>query len=555
MRMIRYKKNNKLKSHILGNEGFTLTELIVTFALLAIFMTAVVACLPRITKIYMNLQTINHQKTICNTVSNQIRDELQSALGVESAENVLGAKDALGYISLIDESGKPVSIPTLGAVSPGGSPLPDIDLTGDTIEFVYRNGIIAQMDTKGFDGYTLRKKKLLVNYSGANAISAGALMTRYYEMTGDDNHKLSQIDYISGENEYHVSSEAGFVADGPVSVTNAIEYPYAKPFYEGYDLKTTFTIKKDAFYAVGNGTEQSPARTYVNYINYTLSLYKESKLCYSQDYVVNIQNAVPYKGTQVVVIPQPSEPPAWKPESGPKNYDTYIVADSVRESDPHWDNGGNYVMYVHLPASDEADDDYDMWQISLPARLQVSWIAIGAPQELVRGDLFRVATEGSTMWIQMKHYGYIDEYTIQIQFGVSGGYLTPEELAQLNQSGSDNINFYKTYDYLSSAQISNERNYRNGSEWVVSYHMQEPTNYKRLRERVTIVYSSEVQEVKTDYPQQCRVEIDPNDRRIVYVYGAFIEAGASSDNCIRAKFVDDKTLDSMTPPIIQYGKE
>ena len=82
MRKLEWKKKNRQRFHITDRQGYTLVELIVTFALLAIFMTAVVACLPKITKIYTNLQAINHQKTICNTVSNQIRNELQSTLGV-----------------------------------------------------------------------------------------------------------------------------------------------------------------------------------------------------------------------------------------------------------------------------------------------------------------------------------------------------------------------------------------------------------------------------------------------------------------------------------------
>ena len=53
-----HRKNNRLV-HTIGQKGYTLVELIVTFALFAIFMTAVVMCLPSMTKIYMQLQQIN----------------------------------------------------------------------------------------------------------------------------------------------------------------------------------------------------------------------------------------------------------------------------------------------------------------------------------------------------------------------------------------------------------------------------------------------------------------------------------------------------------------
>lgn len=299
MRKIEWKKKNRQWSHIKNSQGYTLVELIVTFALLAIFMTAVVSCLPKITKVYMNLQAINHQKTICNTVSNQIRNELQATLGVEGVDDALGVKvgNGVGYIALIDDSGQPIRISTSGGVSTGSAILPTSDLTGETIEFVYQDGIIAQLDTKGFDGYTMRKNKLQVDYHDAKAITSGALLTRYYE-TDNANNKLTFIDYNS--TDYTVAqkivSESGITA-GRKNVAFAIEYPYAKPFYEGYELKTKFTIKKDAFYSYGDGTTASPARTYVNYINYTLSLWKDGHMTYSQDYVVNVQNAVPYLGT------------------------------------------------------------------------------------------------------------------------------------------------------------------------------------------------------------------------------------------------------------------
>ena len=159
MRKIDWKKKNRQWSHITDRKGYTLVELIVTFALLAIFMTAVVACLPNITKIYMNLQAINHQKTICNTVSNQIRNELQTILGVDNVDDALGVNNEKenGYIVLLDGSGQQVMISTGAALS---------TVEGETIQFVVpRTGpYVAQMDTKGFNGYTLynNKKKLLL---------------------------------------------------------------------------------------------------------------------------------------------------------------------------------------------------------------------------------------------------------------------------------------------------------------------------------------------------------------------------------------------------------
>lgn len=431
MRKFEWKKKNRQQSHMCGNKGYTLVELIVTFALLAIFMTAVVACLPKITKIYTNLQAINHQKTICNTVSNQIRNELQSTLGVEGADDALGVQNVngKGYIALIDDSGQQIMIPTGGAVSTGGAILPASDLTGDTIEFVLRDGIIAQLDAKGFNGYTMRKKKLQVDYHDAKAISSGALLTRYYQTDGDYNKKLTVIDYKSGD--YAVATEAGIVTEGLKNVAYAIEYPYAKPFYEGYELKTKFTIKRDAFYSYGDGTTESPKRTYVNYINYTLSLWKDGHMKYAQDYVVNVQNAVPYLGTKVAVDPVVPDVPVM---SG-----TYVVPGSMHklDNDP---NRYQYYFTFHIEPS-MGESGADKWVIHLPEgyHLKDAWYDDSQPH---KNRYLKPVVNGNTITIERYfQYGFIEDTEIfKVLFETDG--QTVEDLSMID--GSDNITCIST---------------------------------------------------------------------------------------------------------------
>ncbi len=539
-------KKNRRQSHIsgLGQWGYTLVELLVTFALFAIFMTAVVMCLPGITKIYMQLQQINHEKTICNTVSNEIKTQLQGILGVEADGDPLGVKNGngLGYLALLNERGAQIPLTHEPAATSGSAVLPAADISGSGIEFAYMNGIVAQMDTNGFDGYTMRKNKLQMDYHGAYAVSPGALVTRYYEADIEKNTRTAMIDYQAAAGNYSVASGVS-VSDGIQNVAYAIRYPYVPSFYEGFELQTTFTIKKDACYTAGSGTTESPARVYVNYVNYTLSLLKDGKLCYSQDYVVNVQNAVPYKGTKVAKKPDtPDEPekPVWG--------DTYVVEDSVSGS--HWDNGGNYTLVLHLPASNDIDD-YDMWEICLPERLREAWIAVGNPNDFPRGDLFTVTRNGANLVIRLNKYGYIGESLVTIKFGVLNGYLTEEEMKGLE--GSSKIKAYKTYEYATSKDVSIKENGKNGSQWNVSYEMKEPTGEKRMRERVTIIYDSPVKEVKTDYPQQCLLKIDPDDHRIVYVYGNVLEAGSVANNFIRASFEDPDAINNMKAPTIKFG--
>lgn len=386
MRKLEWKKKNRHWSHIADRQGFTLVELIVTFALLAIFMTAVVACLPNITKIYTNLQAINHQKTICNTVSNQIRNELQSALGVEGVDDALGANKSkeIAYIALIDDSGNPITLTTGGAVSTGGAlstggAIQPDTVSGRTIEFVLRDGIIAQLDTKGFTGYTMRKNKKMLHRT--RTISPGALLTRYYELDDSDN-KLMGIQYNS--TDYSVASDAGIVNEGPVTIACAIDYPYAGQFYEGYDLETTFTIKKDAFYSYGDGTTASPKRTYVSYINYTLSLWKDGHMKYAQDYVVNVQNAVPYLGTKVAVDPVVPDVPSM---SG-----TYVVPGTSELTQIYGDNkSGAYKFNFHIEHIQDTNGPHT-WMIELPANINLKnvWNETGIYTTTGQGNIITV---------------------------------------------------------------------------------------------------------------------------------------------------------------------
>ena len=357
-----HRKNNRLV-HTIGQKGYTLVELLVTFALFAIFMTAVVMCLPGITKIYMQLQQVNHEKTICNTVSNEIRSELEGILGVEGDGDPLGAKtgNGIGYLMLLDEEGKQITIASDGETS--GAIAPAADISGEGIEFAYLDGIIAQMDTKGFTGYTMRKKKLQSGYQ----VNSGALVTRYYEADSEKNERTTTIDYQAG-GSYSVA--AGMtVSDGMHDVAYAVRYPYVEQFYEGFELRTAFTVKKEAFYTAGAGTEESPLRTYVNYVNYTLSLLKDGELYYSQEYAVNLQNSVPYGGTTVTGKQEDTDTT--------KNFgehDTYIKQGSLEKvgqdgADDQLTRQGYYYFTIHIGDSFYNNNFDDYWEITLPENI------------------------------------------------------------------------------------------------------------------------------------------------------------------------------------------
>lgn len=557
MRKFEWKKKNRQQSHMCGNKGYTLVELIVTFALLAIFMTAVVACLPNITKIYTNLQAINHQKTICNTVSNQIRNELQSTLGVEGADDALGVQNVngKGYIALIDDSGHQIMIPTGGAVSTGGAILPASDLTGDTIEFVLRDGIIAQLDAKGFNGYTMRKKKLQVDYHDAKAISSGALLTRYYQTDGDYNKKLTVIDYKSGV--YAVATEAGIVTEGLKNVAYAIEYPYAKPFYEGYELKTKFTIKKDAFYTYGDGTTASPARTYVNYINYTLSLWKDGHMKYSQDYVVNVQNAVPYLGTKVAsdpVVPDVPEEPEMK--------ETYIVPGSLKPHEiyPGPNPDAMYDMKIRIATNSALTNWHDYWEITIPTNsgihLKEAFFAGEDGSNMYYSPVFEMTKdlENNKIKLSLKAgIGFIDmsEFTIRFKVSSDDGKLFEEKRDLLD--GTKALHMEQKVPLADSLNSNTSCKVYDGNHVEINI---QPT-IAQTKSYVRLEYDSDVDQVNAMYnTTNMRTEVDG---KYIYIYARMTSNGNTDRIDLAPTFKSEGTHnlvsvyvgDSLIPP--PYG--
>lgn len=542
MRKLEWKKKNRHWSHIADRQGFTLVELIVTFALLAIFMTAVVACLPNITKIYTNLQAINHQKTICNTVSNQIRNELQSALGVEGVDDALGANKSkeIAYIALIDDSGNPITLTTGGAVSTGGAlstggAIQPDTVSGRTIEFVLRDGIIAQLDTKGFTGYTMRKNKKMLHRT--RTISPGALLTRYYELDDSDN-KLMGIQYNS--TDYSVASDAGIVNEGPVTIACAIDYPYAGQFYEGYDLETTFTIKKDAFYSYGDGTTASPKRTYVSYINYTLSLWKDGHMKYAQDYVVNVQNAVPYLGTKVAVDPVVPDTPSRSP------YDAYVVEHSVKQTHDPWVESGSqqckYQLDFHIPLTRDDWRDCDRWKVNFPYIDGFTWMMSD------NNWLYDATSEDNNMYVTIKQTGYTNEIVVTIEFGTKG-VMTPEEMEDM----ADLIHLTPAPTFVNCTASDATIDQNTISEWppyqaVVSYTIS-AGDTSRVRERVEIEFDKEIESVTDSVGGTITVKVD--GKKLI-ISGRMIE----KNNSVSATYwVNFKNSDvKPSPATIRFGQ-
>ncbi len=531
-RSVIHRKNNR-RVHTIGQKGYTLVELLVTFALLAIFVTAVVMCLPGITKIYMQLQQINHEKTICNTVSNEIRNALEGIAGVEGDGDPLGVKtgNGIGYLMLLDEDGRQISI-TSDADSTQAVHT-DQNVTGAGIEFAYMDGIVAQMDTKGFTGYTMRKTKLQAAYQ----ISPGAIITRYYAADSEKNERTTTITYNSAENKYSVASGVA-ITDGEHNVAYAIQYPYVEQFYEGFELRTNFTIKKDAFYTAGSGTEDSPQRTYVNYVNYTLSLYKDGDLRYSQEYVVNIQNAVPYGGTTVA---KKQEKEDTKEEDTETSKDTYVVSGS---NEKIWDLDlwlHLYQFTLHIaPSMDE--QGADTWIITFPDNIKLKSARL--PDD--HGSLYKVEKKGNAIRIERdKKYGFYEEDEIKIYYRLGSSlddlsaldgskYITSESTPYATPTNSEvtrmDFSHEKGYDSIINCTIR-------AKEQAVKVYME-------------FTYDEEVESAELDETEGAFVEVDG---KTVRVYGHRMKPNVSDSMKLKVNLKGGDGDETVEPVSVLIG--
>lgn len=529
------KKNRQTVSEI-GQKGYTLVELLVTFALFALFMTAVVMCLPSITKIYMQLQQINHEKTICNTVSNEIKSELQATLGVEGDGDPLGTAtgNGLGYLALLDESGAVVTLPSQSEAVSGAAVLPGSDISGTGIEYAYLDGIVAQMDTTGFDGYTMRKNKLQAQYH----IPSGAAVIRYYDADLKANTRTDTIDYQTAAGIYSVASGVT-VSDGTQKVVHAVKYPYVEGFYEGFDLKTDFTIKKDAFYTAGEGTTESPSRIYVNYVNFTLSLFKDNQLCYSQDYVVNIQNAVPYQGTTIAKEPDTPDEPE-KPDT--EEHDTYIKPGSLEKvgqdgKDNEITRQGYYYFTIHIGDSAYNNNFNDYWEISLPDGIRLNGAYFCNDDGSVQwySPIFDMVVdrENNKVKLSLKAgVGFINisEFKIGFQVQSNDGKLFDEMMDALDGTKALKMEQRVPLANTSNADISCKYINNNHVEVKVTPLVEQTKSYVKLE------FDSEVDQVNAMYNTTnllTRVE-----GKYVYLYGRMTNKGGTDQIDLQPTFKD-----------------
>ena len=362
-------------------------------------------------------------------------------------------------------------------------------------------------------------------------------MTRYYEADIEKNTRTTTIDYQAAGGSYSVAAGVT-VSDGTHNVAYAVRYPYVEHFYEGFELRTDFTIKKDAFYTVGAGTEESPARTYVNYVNYTLSLLKDGELCYSQEYVVNIQNAVPYGGTTVAV--KPEDPKPEEPDFG--DHDTYIKPGSLEKvgqdgADDQLTRQGYYYFTIHIGDSIHNNNFNDYWEITLPEgiKLNGAYFCDNDGSVLYYSPIFDMVVDKENNKIRLSlkaGVGFIpiSEFRIGFQAQSTDGKLFDDMMDRLDGVKAlkmeQRIPLANTSNADISCKVYNEKHI----EVQITPKVAQTKNYVRLE------FDGDVDQVNTMYNTTnltTRVE-----GRYVYLYARVTDQGGTDKIDLEPTFTD-----------------
>ncbi|MDD6038926.1 MAG: type II secretion system protein [bacterium] len=288
-----------MRKKLRKQEGSTLVEMIVSFSLLVILVTAVSMLIPSAMKIYYGIRSQHEQRTIVYTISNRIKADLQSAVGVGNSMDGLSGE---GYLCLKKINGSTIQNVNITELTPTAP------LSGNSIEFIYEEGVMERIDANGFDGLIVRNNSRIRDayLNGSNTgIASGAAIARYY-VRGNDNRWQESIVYDSLNFSANAGVPVGDLTDGAsYASAYAVECQYGEDFYRGYDVKINYeipmnAIEKDIEFTVYGGKKVKAS--YVKYVNYTIALYQQDELKYEQKFCANIENAVPYYGTLSTTI-------------------------------------------------------------------------------------------------------------------------------------------------------------------------------------------------------------------------------------------------------------
>lgn len=231
------------------NAGTTMVELIVSFALLAIFLTAVTMVISNALLTYYREQKQMSIYSVADTVLSEIREDVRTMQpSVYPAGGGSGAA-ASGYIKLRNDGVTAPWNPSVG------------EITGETIEFVkskMQDGVILeQIDAKGCadnavmvelreDETTHENKVFAIKEGMGTIMPAGRIIARYYLKAPEQTDSLRNYFMDIKHPDSVVAKDSTYtgIPDNTQVVWDAEDRLPAK-LYQGLTVKTSFTIKPE----------------------------------------------------------------------------------------------------------------------------------------------------------------------------------------------------------------------------------------------------------------------------------------------------------------------
>ncbi len=269
----------KSKTYLQNNKGVTMVELIVSFALLAIFLSVVTMTISDVMTTYFRQQKLMSMYTVADTVMGELRDEIATMQGSE-----LKGGAGKGYIKLRDESGAAIT-----AVDANGK------YTGTTIEFLQSNTmdgpIMMQIDTLGaeapiIDSETIVKTK-------AENINPKRLTMRYYLQFSENNlaYKGLYLDKLCNDTKAlstYNTLNPGIMTAGTRVIWDG-EERLPETMYQGYDVKISYSVDPKSVTVNGEN------KLLVTTVEVTVQILEEGTVKYEKVRTIGLENPVYYK--------------------------------------------------------------------------------------------------------------------------------------------------------------------------------------------------------------------------------------------------------------------
>lgn len=237
--------NRLKKQNTLSKAGFTMVELIVSFALMGIFLVATTMAISTSMIQYYEERELMSAFEVADSVLSMVKEDIRT---MQWSVNPSDEKDisGIGYVKLRNGSG--ATVPCLSASD---------TLTGDTIEFVMAgsddNDCAEQIDAKGFVGSDGSKGYLLKNHSiiaGKDqllqGLDAGYLTFRYYRkdiQEDNDNYKNCYIDKcVDG-----TKLAAAVSIPSDKKLARDAEERISSELYGNFKIELSFTVKPEDY--------------------------------------------------------------------------------------------------------------------------------------------------------------------------------------------------------------------------------------------------------------------------------------------------------------------